>query len=221
MDGLDLVIERGEVICIMGPSGSGKSTLIKLMLGLYQPDAGRILIDGTDIAHVSPHSLRRQIGVVPQEIQLFAGTVRDNITIGARATDHSRVVAAARLAGADDFIQRLPHGYDTVLAERGGGLSVGQRQLLCIARALVREPKMLIMDEPTSALDSASEAGLLRRLKELAGSRTPAVLVLGPLSRSCRLAHGSRHLRLASKGGSLPRRADSTRRFAQRNGSRN
>ncbi len=172
LDDLDLVIERGEVVCIMGPSGSGKSTLIKLALGLYQPDAGRILIDGTDIAHVSPHSLRRQIGVVPQEIQLFAGTVRDNISIGAPGTDHARVVAAARLAGADDFIQRLPHGYDTVLAERGGGLSAGQRQLICIARALVREPRMLIMDEPTGALDAASEAGLLRRLKQLAGALT-------------------------------------------------
>ena len=176
LDGLDLVIERGEVVCIMGPSGSGKSTLIKLVLGLYQPEAGRILIDGTDIAHVSPHSLRRQIGVVPQEIQLFAGTVRDNIAMGAPGTEHARVVAAARLAGADDFIQRLPHGYDTVLAERGGGLSVGQRQLICIARALVREPAMLIMDEPTSALDTASEASLLRRLKQLAGALTIVIV---------------------------------------------
>ena len=176
VDGLDLVIERGEVVCIMGPSGSGKSTLIKLALGLYQPEAGRILIDGTDIAHVSPASLRRQIGVVPQEIQLFAGTVRDNISIGTPGIDHAKVVDAARLAGADDFIQRLPHGYDTVLGERGGGLSVGQRQLICIARALVREPTMLIMDEPTGALDAASEAGLLRRLKELAGSRTIVIV---------------------------------------------
>jgi HlyB family type I secretion system ABC transporter len=176
VEDLDLTIGRGEVICIMGPSGSGKSTLIKLALGLYQPESGRILIDGTDIAHVSPASLRRQIGVVPQEIQLFAGTVRDNIAIGVPGIDHERVVAAARLAGADEFIQRLPHGYDTVLAERGGGLSVGQRQLICIARALVRQPNMLIMDEPTGALDSASEAGLWRRLKALAGSMTIVIV---------------------------------------------
>ena len=150
------------------------------MQGLYKPDSGRILIDATDMAHVSPHSLRRQMGVVPQDAQLFTGTVRENILIGNPGLDLERVVAVSKLVGAHDFIQRLPKGYDTPLGERGGGLSAGQRQLLCIARALIRNPPVLIFDEPTSALDATSEAWLLRHLQRLAENRTTIIITHRP-----------------------------------------
>lgn len=172
VSGVSFKVEPGTTFCIMGPSGSGKSTVAKLLQGLYEPESGRVLVDQTDIRHISPHSFRRQMGVLPQEIQLFAGTVRENIAMGAGTNDPERVMAAAKFVGAHDFIQRLPRGYDTVLAERGGGLSAGQRQLLCIARALMRNPRILIMDEPTSALDSAAEEYLLRNLRRLSGNRT-------------------------------------------------
>lgn len=176
IDNLDLTIERGEVIAIMGPSGSGKSTLAKLLQGLYKPSSGRILIDKTDISHISAPALRRQLGVVPQEIQLFAGTVRENIAMGTSHATPERVVAAAKFVGAHDFIQRLPNGYETVLNERGIGLSSGQRQLLCIARAMMRNPRILILDEATSALDGASEEIFLRNLRRVAKGRTVIII---------------------------------------------
>jgi len=172
IDNLSLSIESGTIIGLIGPSGSGKSTLGRLIQGLYTPTAGRILIDRTDIAHMSTPWLRHQIGVVPQDIQLFAGTVRDNIAMGVAVKQPERVVAVSRFVGAHDFIQRLPHGYDTMLTERGGGLSAGQRQLLCIARALIRNPRILILDEATSALDAASEAIFIRNLKRASRGRT-------------------------------------------------
>ena len=137
---VNLTIAAGSIVLVIDPSGSGKNTLAKLILGLYAPEAGRVLIDGTDTAHFSPHSLRRQIGVVPQEIHLFAGTVRDNISIGLPGPGQERLVSVSKFVGAHDFIQRLPDGYDAVLAERSGEFSAGQRQLLCLARALLRNP---------------------------------------------------------------------------------
>ncbi|MHA1108090.1 MAG: peptidase domain-containing ABC transporter [Alphaproteobacteria bacterium] len=169
---LDLTIERGEIVAIMGPLGSGKSTLAKLLEGLYKPSGGRILIDKFDISHISSPALRRQLGVVPQETQLFAGTVRENIAMGVNHASPERVVAAAKFVGAHDFIERLPNGYETLLSERGGGLSSGQRQLLCIARAMMRNPRILILDEATSALDGASEETFLRNLRRVAKGRT-------------------------------------------------
>ncbi|WP_416898822.1 MAG: ABC transporter transmembrane domain-containing protein [Minwuia sp.] len=162
LNGISLEIESGTVFGIIGPSGQGKTTLSKLIQGLYQPDHGRVLVDDTDIAHISPATLRRQIGVVPQDVQLFAGTVRENIAMGVDDKDPARVESVAKFVGAHEFIQRLPKGYDTILSERGGGLSSGQRQLLAVARALIRNPKILIFDEATSALDPGSEERLIR-----------------------------------------------------------
>jgi len=172
LDNVSLDVGRGTMVGVIGPTGSGKSTLIKLIQGLYVPDRGRVLIDGTDIRHVSPATLREQVGVVPQETQLFAGTVRENIAFGLPVKDPARVIQVAKFVGAHPFIQRLAQGYDTVLGERGSGLSAGQRQLLCIARALIRNPRIIIFDEGTSALDPAAEELLLRNLRQFARDRT-------------------------------------------------
>lgn len=169
---INLTVEAGQVFGIIGPSGQGKTTLSKLIQGLYLPDNGRVLVDDTDIAHISPATLRRQVGVVPQDVQLFAGTVRENIAMGIDDKDPARVESVARFVGAHEFIQRLPKGYDTVLSERGGGLSSGQKQLLAVARALIRNPKILIFDEATSALDPGTEERLIRALKRAKRGRT-------------------------------------------------
>jgi HlyB family type I secretion system ABC transporter len=167
-----LTAEPGQFLGVIGPSGSGKSTLLKLLQGLYQPSSGRVMIDGTDLAHLSPESVRQQFGVVPQEVQLFSGTISDNIAFAVPGKDPERVVAVAKFVGAHDFIQRLPAGYDTVLGERGAGLSYGQRQLIAIARALMRNPRTILLDEATSALDPATEEAFLRSLKRAARGRT-------------------------------------------------
>jgi len=186
----DLVVAAGEILGIVGPSGSGKTTIANLVQGLFKPTAGRVLVDGTDIAHISPAQLRAQIGCVPQDVQLFTGSVRENIAMGVVDKDPGRVVAVARFVGAHDFIQRLPQGYNTVLGERGQGLSTGQRQLLCIARALIRNPRILILDEATSALDPATEEQLLRQLKANTRGRTVIMIThrLAPLAIADRVA---------------------------------
>ncbi len=172
LEEISLNVKPGEAIGIVGPSGSGKSTLARIIQGLYKPTEGRAMLDGTDVEHIAPAAVRSQIGVVPQDIQLFAGTVRENIGMGLGPEAAERVVGAARFVGAHDFIMRLPKGYETQLAERGVGLSAGQRQLLCIARALARNPRILILDEATSALDPETEGNLLRNLKRAAEGRT-------------------------------------------------
>ncbi len=186
----DLTVAAGEIVGIVGPSGSGKTTIANLVQGLVSPSDGRVLVDGTDIAHISPAQLRAQIGAVPQDVQLFTGTVRENIAMGVVDKDPGRVVAVAKFVGAHDFIQRLPQGYNTMLGERGQGLSTGQRQLLCIARALIRNPRILILDEATSALDPATEEQLLRQLKANTRGRTVIMIThrLAPLAIADRVA---------------------------------
>ena len=186
----DLGIAAGEILGIVGPSGSGKTTIANLVQGLFKPSGGRVLVDGTDIAHISPAQLRAQIGCVPQDVQLFTGSVRENIAMGVVNKDPGRVVAVAKFVGAHNFIQRLPQGYNTVLGERGQGLSTGQRQLLCIARALIRNPRILILDEATSALDPATEEQLLRQLKANTRGRTVIMIThrLAPLAIADRVA---------------------------------
>ncbi len=170
--GIDLEIPAGTLFGIAGAPGSGKTTLLRLAAGLARPREGRVLVDGRDLRHLPLDLYRRQIGVVPQELQLFSGTIAENIALGAENCSLSRVVAAARFVGLHPFIERLPRGYDTPLGEQGSGLSTGQKQLVCIARALVRNPRILLLDEATSALDAATEELFLANLRRAAGGRT-------------------------------------------------
>jgi subfamily B ATP-binding cassette protein HlyB/CyaB len=169
-------VPPGQVIGIVGPSGSGKSTLAKLIQRLYVPESGRILIDGIDLNVVDPAWLRRQIGVVLQENVLFNCSVRDNIALADRAMPIERIIGAAQLAGAHEFILELPQGYDTIIGERGTTLSGGQRQRLAIARALVVNPRILILDEATSALDYESERVVHQNLPYIAKGRTVFII---------------------------------------------
>ncbi len=181
---INLNVAPGTMLAVIGPSGSGKSTLAKCVQGLYPPASGRVVMDGTDVQHMSLGALRQQIGVVPQDSQLFAGTVRENISMGGFQRFPERVAAVAKFVGAHEFIQRLPKGYETMLSERGVGLSNGQRQLICIARALVRNPRILILDEATSDLDPVAEDFFLRNLRRAARGRTVILVThrLAPLS---------------------------------------
>lgn len=172
LDAIDLEVAPGTMLAIVGPPGSGKSTLLKLILGLEVPQEGRVLIDGHDLRRLAPSEVRAQIGCVPQEIELFAGTIAENVAMGARDRSFARVVAAAKFVGLHEIVQRLPDGYETRLGERGQGLSTGQRQLVALARALVRNPRILLLDEATSALDPASEAALLANLRRAGSGRT-------------------------------------------------
>jgi subfamily B ATP-binding cassette protein HlyB/CyaB len=168
-EGLDLVLEPDKLTVLTGPSGCGKSTLAKLLLGLYQPSAGRILIDGRDIRHFAANELRRYFGVVPQDTWLFAGSLYDNLVAGSPQAGFDEVVKACKLAEIHDAIERLPQGYHTTVGERGVGLSGGQKQRVAIARALLKQPNILIFDEATSSLDAytaAQVAATINRLKK-------------------------------------------------------
>ncbi|WP_147076596.1 type I secretion system permease/ATPase [Methylobacterium haplocladii] len=169
-------IPAGQVIGIVGPSGSGKSTFTKLLQRLYVPEKGQVLVDGIDVAQVDPAWLRRQIGVVLQENLLFNKTVHENVALANPALTRAQVIQVSRLAGADEFVNRMPHGYDTMIEERGANLSGGQRQRLAIARALATNPRILILDEATSALDYESERIIQDNMKHIVRGRTVVVI---------------------------------------------
>ncbi len=169
---IGLRVPAGQKLGIVGPSGAGKSTLLALVQRLYEPQLGRILVDGQDIAAVTQESLRAAIAVVPQEISLFHRSVLENIRYGLPDATDAQVVAAARAACCDDFIRALPAGYDTVVGERGLKLSGGQRQRIGIARAILKDAPIILLDEATSALDSQSEIEVQRALAELMRGRT-------------------------------------------------
>lgn len=171
-----LDIQPGEVIGIVGRSGSGKSTLTKLVQRLYTPERGRVLVDGHDLALADPAWLRRQLGVVLQENFLFNRSIRENIAVSEPGMPLDRVIHAAKLAGAHDFIAQLPEGYDTRVGDNGVGLSGGQRQRVAIARALVSDPKILIFDEATSALDYESEHAVMANMRSICSGRTVLII---------------------------------------------
>jgi ABC-type multidrug transport system fused ATPase/permease subunit len=171
-----LDVAPGERVALVGQSGAGKTTLVNLIARFYDPTAGVVAIDGVDVRQVTVRSLRSQIGLVPQETVLFAGTIRENIAYARPDASLDEVVDAARAANAHDFIAALPHGYETLLGDDGLQLSGGQRQRLAIARALLNRPRLLIFDEATSALDSESEAAIQDALDRIARGRTTFII---------------------------------------------
>jgi ATP-binding cassette, subfamily B, bacterial MsbA len=186
---IDLTIRAGEMVAIVGSSGSGKTTLVNLLPRFYEPTAGHILIDGVDIQSCTLASLRAQIGIVAQDVVLFDDTIRNNIAFGRREATEEAIMQAARSAYAHDFIERLPQGYQTVVGEKGVKLSGGERQRLAIARAILRDPPLLILDEATSALDTESERVVQLALSNLMQNRTTVVIAhrLSTIQRADRI----------------------------------
>jgi ATP-binding cassette subfamily B protein len=172
LDRIDFEVQPGQHVALVGPSGIGKSTLVSLLLRLYDPQEGRVLIDGRELGAYTLASLRSQISVVLQDTLLFAASIRDNIAYGATDAKPQEIEAAARVANAHQFIQALPQGYDTVLGERGVTLSGGQRQRIALARAAIRKAPLLVLDEPTTGLDAENAAAVLEALDRLAQDRT-------------------------------------------------
>jgi ATP-binding cassette subfamily B protein len=170
--GVDLHVRAGEKVALVGPSGAGKTTLVTLLQRFYDPTAGAVRVDGVDLRGLKQRSVRRQIGTVLQDALLFNESVRDNIAYGRPGASPAEVEAAARAAHAHGFISKLPRGYDTVVGERGARLSAGERQRIAIARALLKDPAILILDEPTSALDAESEALVQQALDQVMAGRT-------------------------------------------------
>jgi len=176
INGISLAIEPGETVALVGQTGAGKSTLVKLIARFYDATDGRVLVDGTDVRDYDLVSYRHQLGVVPQESYLFAGTVRDSIAYARPDASDAEVVAAARATGAHDMITRLPGGYAHEVSERGRNLSAGQRQLIALARAQLADPAILLLDEATAALDLAAEAAVNHAISELTAARTTIVV---------------------------------------------
>jgi subfamily B ATP-binding cassette protein HlyB/CyaB len=174
--GLSTIFEPGELVLVTGPSGCGKSTFAKLLLGFYPPTAGRILLDGRDIRHLSANELRMHFGVVPQETVLFSGSLHDNLSLAAPHASAAEIVEACRMAGIHEDIERLPRSYQTVIGENGTGLSGGQKQRIAIARALLRHPRILIFDEATASLDERTAAQLAQTVNRFRGDMTVLVI---------------------------------------------
>jgi ATP-binding cassette subfamily B protein len=176
LDDFTVAIEPGETVAFVGPSGAGKSTTFQLLLRFYDPAEGRVLVDGVDIARADPEQVRRRIGLVPQDTVLFGASARENIRYGRPEASDADIEAAATAAEADEFLRRLPEGYDTFLGERGMRLSGGQRQRIAIARAILKDPPILLLDEATSSLDAASEQLVQQALEKLMRKRTTIII---------------------------------------------
>ena len=169
---INIHIKPGEHVAVVGPTGSGKTTLGKMIMGLYEPMEGMVGVDGTDIRQIDPSELRHFIGYVPQDVTLFSGTVKENITLGTHDATDSAILASAETSGVADFVRNHPLGYDLQVGERGRQLSGGQRQTVAIARAVLRDPQILLLDEPSNSMDNKTEARLIRRLKETIEGKT-------------------------------------------------
>lgn len=172
----NLTIEPGETLAIVGPTGSGKSTLISLISRLYDPQKGVVTLDGVNLKDLDPKDLRRFIGVVPQTVTLFAGTIRDNIGYAKADATEEEIVNAAKQAAIHDYIMSLPNGYNTEIGETGKGLSGGQRQLISYARAILLNPKVLILDEATSSVDARTELEIRNAMEKVLVDRTSIII---------------------------------------------
>jgi ATP-binding cassette subfamily B protein len=176
LEHVDLLIPPGQTVALVGATGAGKSTMAKLVARFYDPTSGRVIVDGHDLRDVASTSLRSQMGIVPQEAFLFSGTVGENIAFGRPGATAEQIRAAAAAVGAEEFIAELAHGYDTEVGERGAQLSAGQRQLIAFARALIADPRILVLDEATSNVDLHSEARIEQGLRRLLAGRTAIVI---------------------------------------------
>jgi ATP-binding cassette subfamily B protein len=211
LDGVSFIAEPGETLALVGASGAGKSTIYNLLLRFYDPDAGIVRVDGVDVKDADLSALRSRIALVPQDVALFADTVAENIRYGTPAATLSEVRRAATAAQADDFIRRLPDGYNTRLGERGMSLSGGQRQRIAIARAILKNAPLLLLDEATSALDAESEGAVQRALEGLMKDRTTIVIAhrLATVQKADRIlvmengriAESGTHVELVRRGG--------------------
>ena len=180
LDAISFTLEPGEHVALLGPVGSGKSTILRLILGLYPPEEGVVMVDGTDIRQLDPAELRRHVGAALQQSVLLTGSIRENIALGRAHVDDDELLRAAALSGTHGFIGQIANGYDLRLADRGEGLSGGQRQSIALARALAGRPPIIVFDEPTSAMDTQSEMALIQRLQEELADRTLVLVTHRP-----------------------------------------